>query len=128
MIMPCINSTSACESGGSVAFVEGGSVLLGLPGAPGCTTTGLPESPWCADTEAGKTRPKPRTVTKQRNGVVTFTTGLQDRTRTPVIAMLAPNTRGSLVIAKKWEVHYVRVLRQRAYCECHKDDSDEQRA
>jgi hypothetical protein len=24
-----------------VAFVDGGRVLLGLPGAPGCTTTGL---------------------------------------------------------------------------------------
>src|SRR5580700_5047281 len=41
MIMPCMNSTSACERGGSVPFVDGGSVLLGLPGAPGCTTTGV---------------------------------------------------------------------------------------
>src|SRR5216684_2051451 len=41
MIMPCMNSTSACERGGSVALVDGGSVLLGLPGAPGCTTTGF---------------------------------------------------------------------------------------
>src|SRR2546425_10922329 len=40
MIMPCMNSTSACDRGGSVAFVDAGSVLLGLPGAPGCTTTG----------------------------------------------------------------------------------------
>src|ERR1700757_2698856 len=44
MIMPCMNSTSACERGGSVPFVVGGSVLLGLPGAPGCTTTGLAAS------------------------------------------------------------------------------------
>src|ERR1700693_689550 len=44
MIMPCMNSTSACDRGGSVALVDGGSVLLGLPGAPGCTTTGLPGS------------------------------------------------------------------------------------
>jgi hypothetical protein len=35
MIMPCMNSTSACERGGSVALVEGGNVLLGFPGAPG---------------------------------------------------------------------------------------------
>src|SRR6266481_2833780 len=41
MIMPCMNSTSACDRGGSVALVDGGSVLLGLPGAPGCTTTGF---------------------------------------------------------------------------------------
>jgi hypothetical protein len=40
MIMPCMNSTSACDGGGSVALVEGGSTLLGFPGAPGCTTTG----------------------------------------------------------------------------------------
>src|SRR5258708_2642796 len=41
MIMPCMNSTSACDRGGSLARVDGGSVLLGLPGAPGCTTTGV---------------------------------------------------------------------------------------
>jgi len=41
MIMPCMNSTSAGDLGGSVPFVDGGSVLLGLPGAPGCTTTGV---------------------------------------------------------------------------------------
>src|SRR5260370_23840588 len=41
MIMPCTNSTSDCDRGGSVALVDGGSVLLGLPGAPGCTTTGV---------------------------------------------------------------------------------------
>jgi hypothetical protein len=43
-----MNSTSACDRGGSVALVDGGSVLLGLPGAPGCTTTGLPGSVCCA--------------------------------------------------------------------------------
>jgi hypothetical protein len=31
-----------------VPFVEGGSVRLGLPGAPGCTTTGVAESVCCA--------------------------------------------------------------------------------
>src|SRR6202035_1702276 len=49
MIMPCMNSTSACERGGRVALVDGGSVLLGWPGAPGCTTTGLGGSVCCAD-------------------------------------------------------------------------------
>jgi hypothetical protein len=46
--MPCMNLTSACDRGGSVALVDEGSVLLGLPGAPGCTTTGSAESAWCA--------------------------------------------------------------------------------
>src|SRR6266852_6440603 len=48
MIMPCMNSTSACDRGGSVPFVDGGSVLLGLPGAPGCTTTGVAGLACCA--------------------------------------------------------------------------------
>src|SRR6476659_11108968 len=39
IIIPCMNSISFGERGGSVAFVEGGSVLVGSPGAPGCTTT-----------------------------------------------------------------------------------------
>ncbi len=36
--MPCMNSTSAGEVSGRVAVVEGGSLLLGVPGAPGCIT------------------------------------------------------------------------------------------
>jgi hypothetical protein len=43
-----MNSTSACDRGGSVALVDGGSVLLGRPGAPGCTTTGFEGSVCCA--------------------------------------------------------------------------------
>jgi len=31
-----------------VPFVEGGSVLVGLPGAPGCTTTGVAGADCCA--------------------------------------------------------------------------------
>src|SRR5574341_351440 len=42
--MPCINSTSLGEPGGSVARVDAGSVLVGCPGAPGCTTTGALDS------------------------------------------------------------------------------------
>src|ERR1700735_791857 len=58
MIMPCMNSTSACDSGGSVPFVEEGSVLLGFPGAPGCTTTGpVAEPPPCCTRAAAKTKP-----------------------------------------------------------------------
>src|SRR5436305_14697461 len=48
MIMPCMNSTSACDRGGSVAFVDAGNLLLGLPGAPGCITTGFSGSLACA--------------------------------------------------------------------------------
>jgi hypothetical protein len=47
-----MNSTSACERGGSVALVDSGRVVLGLPGAPGCTTTGVVGSVRCA--RAGK--------------------------------------------------------------------------
>ena len=38
--MPCMKSTSAGERGGRVPFVEAGSALVGLPGAPGWTMTG----------------------------------------------------------------------------------------
>src|SRR2546422_1036880 len=50
MIMPCMNCTSAGERGGGVALVEGGSVRIGWPGAPGCTTTGVAGSACCAQT------------------------------------------------------------------------------
>src|SRR5271154_6732586 len=40
MIIPCMNSTSACDRAGKTPLVDGGRVLLGFPGAPGCTTTG----------------------------------------------------------------------------------------
>src|SRR5271170_3856025 len=40
MIIPCMNSTSACVRAGKTPLVDGGRVLLGCPGAPGCTTTG----------------------------------------------------------------------------------------
>src|SRR5882724_7884146 len=50
MIMPCMNCTFAGELGGSVALVDGGSVRVGWPGAPGCTTTGVKGSACCAQT------------------------------------------------------------------------------
>src|ERR1700760_4180784 len=46
--MPCMNSTSAADFGGRAARVDGGSLLLGAPGAPGCTTTGCPGLVCCA--------------------------------------------------------------------------------
>lgn len=48
--MSCMNRTSAGERGGSVALVEGGSVRVGWPGAPGWTTTGVADSDCCAET------------------------------------------------------------------------------
>ena len=42
--------TSAGERGGSVALVDAGSVRVGWPGAPGCTTTGVAGSACCAQT------------------------------------------------------------------------------
>ncbi|MCM3903392.1 MAG: hypothetical protein ND866_16950 [Pyrinomonadaceae bacterium] len=45
-----MNRTSAGERGGSVALVDGGSVRVGWPGAPGCTTTGAAGSACCAQT------------------------------------------------------------------------------
>src|SRR6266850_5187908 len=50
MIMPCMNSTSFGERSGSVARVDGGSVRVGWPGAPGWTTTGVAGSACCAQT------------------------------------------------------------------------------
>ncbi len=55
MIIPCMNSTSFCERGGSVALLEDGSVRVGWPGAPGCTTTGgALESDCCEQTGSAK--------------------------------------------------------------------------
>src|SRR5262249_47836874 len=38
--MPCMNCTSAGDAGGKLPFVVAGRVRVGLPGAPGWTTTG----------------------------------------------------------------------------------------
>ena len=53
MIMSCMNCTFAGECGGSVAFVEEGSVRVGWPGAPGWTTTGDSRLVCCAETDNG---------------------------------------------------------------------------
>jgi|SRR5271156_829068 len=53
--MPCINSTSAEERGGSLPLVEGGRILVGEPGAPGCTTTGV-GSARCANADNVKNK------------------------------------------------------------------------
>jgi hypothetical protein len=43
-----MNSTSAGDSGGNFALLEGGRILVGWPGAPGCTTTEAVE-PSCSE-------------------------------------------------------------------------------
>ena len=68
MIMPCMNSTSAGDGGGSIPFVEAGSRLVGWPGAPGWTTTGAEAESDCwacagedakpTETLAAKSMPK----------------------------------------------------------------------
>ena len=50
MIMPCMNCASAGEVGGNAALVVEGRVRVGLPGAPGWTTTGVPGAACCAQT------------------------------------------------------------------------------
>jgi hypothetical protein len=54
MIIPCMNSTSFGEFGGNVARVVDGNDLVGWPGAPGWTTTGVAGSGVCAETEIDK--------------------------------------------------------------------------
>src|SRR5947209_1652365 len=62
-----MNSTSACDRGGSLAVVEGGSFFVGCPGAPGCTTTG--GGPLCrACTAAGAFTAKIKTSASVQMG------------------------------------------------------------
>src|SRR5262245_7676283 len=66
MIMPRMNSASACDAGGKVPVVEAGSFRVGLPGAPGWTTTGAgcaaPGPPDCATSGPPEIRIKPQTT------------------------------------------------------------------
>ncbi|HEY6968953.1 MAG TPA: hypothetical protein VJA94_07110 [Candidatus Angelobacter sp.] len=55
-----MKSTSAWDLGGSFAVVDGGSFLLGLPGAPGWTITGGAAA-CCARAEEQKKYPGPLT-------------------------------------------------------------------
>jgi hypothetical protein len=63
MIIPCMNSTSAGDRGGSCAVVDAGNFLLGWPGAPGWTTTGGAACCACA---AEKTTPVEATAASSR--------------------------------------------------------------
>jgi hypothetical protein len=55
MIMSCMKRASFGERGGRVALVVEGSVLVGWPGAPGCTTIGATGA-CCAQT-GGENKP-----------------------------------------------------------------------
>jgi hypothetical protein len=75
MIIPCMNSTSFGERGGSVALVSGGSVRVGWPGAPGCTTTGgLGDSACCAQTGSDKKHVRAQAAISPLRGVATLMT------------------------------------------------------
>src|SRR5207302_6835617 len=100
MIMRCINSASACEKGGSMPAVAGGSVLLGLPAAPGCTTTGLAGSVCCAHATGPKSmveHKRPQAHQKKaveerprgwRDACLAFTIGTQHRPGARAMATL----------------------------------------
>ena len=87
--MPCMNATSACDRGGSLALVDDGSVLLGCPGAPGCTTTDF----------CGSLCPAHRVDEKRPAG------------QKKLAAMVAP-TNISRGIADPLAVHAFRLLRK----------------
>jgi len=71
-----MNSTSFGELGGRVALVDGGSVLVGWPGAPGCTTTGARGSACCAQTGTGSEAASALAAISALRHTATFTTDL----------------------------------------------------
>src|SRR4029077_1806514 len=77
--MPCMNSTSAGDWGGRTARVDDGSVLLGAPGAPGCTTTGFAGADCCA-LAAGKNEiARTLTASNARTATLSAEPGLRAR-------------------------------------------------
>src|SRR5580658_1108748 len=95
MIIPCMNSTSACDGWSNEALVEGGSVLLGLPGAPGCTTTGVAGSACCADTVEEKIPPK------QKNPVRALVASRKSRSAAHLLAICSSRLR-----QKRYSPHF----------------------
>src|SRR6202035_63156 len=89
MIMPCMNSTSACDRGGSAALVEGGSALLGFPGAPGCTTTGGGAESVCCACAAEQNKP-----------AATLAARSMPHSKTDALAELSPLLRRKLYISR----------------------------
>jgi hypothetical protein len=72
-----MNSTSFAERGGSVALVEGGSLRVGCPGAPGCTTTGGAFEPACrAQTGSDKRHARAQAATSALRDAETLNTDL----------------------------------------------------
>jgi len=76
-----MNSTSAGDRGGRLGRIDDGSVLLGAPGAPGCTTTGFTGSGRCARAEAKKETAKTLTAKKARFTTPRVEPGLGLRSR-----------------------------------------------
>src|ERR1700693_2676260 len=76
-----MNATSAGDCGGRVARVDDGSVLLGVPGAPGCTTTGFAVSVCCARAAGEKEIAKTLAASNARTTVPPAQPGLGSRRR-----------------------------------------------
>jgi len=58
-----MNSTSFAEFGGNFARVDDGNDLVGWPGAPGWTTTGVAGSGVCAETDSDSKHAAATTIT-----------------------------------------------------------------
>ena len=71
-----MNCTSAGERGGSVALVDGGSVRVGWPGAPGCTRVGGAGSACCAQTDTeNKPARENAAISARRHAEILIATG-----------------------------------------------------
>jgi len=86
MIMPCMNCTSAGETGGNVGRVSGGNVFVGCPGAPGWTTTGCAS---CAETERGNKHARAQPAIKQKGFIGPETSDIE----APTLPQSAPKRR-----------------------------------
>src|SRR5580700_3261275 len=74
-----MNATSAGDCGGRVARVDDGSILLGAPGAPGCTTTGFAGSVCCARATGPKKTAKTPAANHARTTIPAAEPGLGSR-------------------------------------------------
>jgi len=96
-----MNSASFGERGGSVARVVGGSVRVGCPGAPGCTTTGgALESACCAQTGSAKKHVRaPATISPLRDAAALITDRREDMLASEKTLMNSILLRYSLINA-----------------------------
>jgi hypothetical protein len=74
-----MNCTSAVETGGSFALVFDDKTFVRLPGAPGCTTTGLAGAGFCAQLRKGDKPESALAVESTQKQATTLTTNLSAR-------------------------------------------------